>query len=110
MKFKTELMFKLLKVVKKTGILQDLKALFKNVNAKCKEELESIQEDVGMDIVIRLISNLEQAENEFYDLIASVKEIDTKQARELDFSETVEVLKGIFSSEVFKGFLLSLSK
>jgi hypothetical protein len=110
MKLKTELMFKLLKLVKKIGILQDVKSLFKNVSTKNKEELESLQEEVGMDLIIKLISNLDQAENEFYDVIASVKEIDVKQAKELEFEETIEILKAIFASEVFKGFLSSLSK
>lgn len=110
MKIKTEVMFKLLKVVKKTGILNDLKSIFKNVNTKNKEELESIQTEVGMDLFIKLVSNLDNAEDEFYDLIANVKDIDIKQARKLEFDETIETLKAIFASEVFKGFLSSLSK
>jgi hypothetical protein len=115
MKIKTEIMFKLLKLVKKTGILQELKSLLKGITEKNKkdltpEEIASLQEEVGMDILIRLISNLDNAENEFYDLIAGVKEIDVKQAKGLEFDETVEILKAIFASEVFKGFLSSLSK
>lgn len=115
MKLKTELMFKLLKLVKKIGILQDVKSLIKSYQNKdnkqlTKEELEELQTEVGMDLFIKLISNLDQAEDEFYDLIASVKEIDIKQARELEFEETINILKAIFNSEVFKGFLSSLSK
>lgn len=110
MKLKTELMFKLLKVVKKIGILQELKSFYKNVSTKNQEELEQLQAEVGMDLVIRIISDFDKAEEEFYELIACAKEIDVNQARELDFSETEEVLKAIFSSGVFKGFLSFLSR
>lgn len=110
MKFKTELIFKLLKLVKKIGILEDIKKMFKSVTAKSKEELETLQEEMGIEFVVKIISGLDNAENEFYEVIASAKEIDVKQARELELDETIEVLKGLFSSEVFKGFLFSLSK
>lgn len=110
MKIKTEVMFKLLKVIKKIGILEELKTMFKTASTKDKKELDNLQEEIGMDFVIRIIGGLDNAENEFYELIACVKEIDTKQARELELNETIEVLKAIFLSEVFKGFLFSLSK
>lgn len=110
MKIKTEVMFKLLKVVKKIGILEELKTMFKTASTKDKKELEKAQEEIGMDFVVRIISGLDSAEQEFYELIACVKEIDVKEAKDLDFNETIEVLKAIFLSEVFRGFLFSLSK
>lgn len=110
MKIKTEVIFKLLKVIKKIGILQEVKGMFKTVSSKSKEELQEIQEDMGMDLVIKIVSNLDLAENEFYELIASIKEINIKQAKELELDETIEVLKALFISEVFKGFLSSLSR
>ena len=70
----TEIIFKLQKLVKKTGILNDLKSFFKKVIVKDKVELEKIQLDVGADLAISLISNIDGAENEFYDLIATLEE------------------------------------
>ncbi len=110
MKIKTEVMFKLLKVVKKIGILDELKGMFKSATVKDKKELENKQEEIGMDLVIKIIGGLDNSENEFYELIACVKEIDVKQAKELELNESIEVLKAIFKSEVFKGFLFSLGK
>lgn len=110
MRIKTEVMFKLLKVVKKVGILDELKGMFKTATTKDKKELENLQEEMGMDFVIRIIAGLDNAEQEFYDLIACVKEVDVKEAKELELNETMEVLKAIFASEVFKGFLFSLGK
>lgn len=110
MKIKTEIMFKLLKIVKKIGILEELKDMFRTASTKDKKELEKIQEEIGMDFIIKIIGGLDNAEIEFYDLIASIKEIDVNEAKNLDFNETIEVLKAVFSSEVFKGFLFSLSK
>ncbi|MBU5485961.1 hypothetical protein KQI86_16695 [Clostridium sp. MSJ-11] len=110
MRFKTELMFKLLKVVKKIGILDEVKGMFKTVKGKTEEEISQMQEELGMDIVLKMVMGLTEAEDEFYEVIASIKEIDQKQARELDFEETIEILKELFRSEVFKGFLSLLSK
>lgn len=109
-KLQTQDMFKLLKIVKKTGMFENIKDLFKNVQGKSKEELEKVQTEVGMDIVIGILSGLDNAENEIYELVGSVTGKKAKEVAEQDLTTTMEVIQEILKSEVFKSFLHFFSK
>ena len=109
-KLKTQDMFKLLKVVKKTGMFNNIKDLFKTVGGKSEKELEEIQTKVGMDIVVGIISNLDLAEKEIYDLVASITGKKAKDIAEQDPMETMEVLQKIINDDSVKSFLSSFSE
>ncbi|KEH95745.1 hypothetical protein Z962_07950 [Clostridium botulinum C/D str. BKT12695] len=109
-KLQTQDMFKLLKIVKKTGMFENIKDLFKNVQGKSKEELEKIQTEVGMDIVIGILSGLDKAEQEIYELVGNCIGKKAKDVATQDLNETMEVIQEILKSDVFKSFLSFFSK
>ncbi|WP_050607265.1 hypothetical protein [Clostridium niameyense] len=109
-KLQTSDMFKLLKITKKTGMFENIKGLFKNVQGKSKEELEKIQTEVGMDIIIGILSGLDNAENEIYQLVGGCTGKKAKEVEEQDPMITMEVIQEILKSEVFKSFLSFFSK
>lgn len=110
MVIKTKVLFKLLKLVKKIGILDEIKSLFRVVNDAKKEDLEKMQEEAGIDLVIKIVSNLDITETEVYDLLADIEEKTIDEIKEQDLNNTIDILKELFTSSVFRSFLSSISK
>lgn len=107
---KTEIVFKLLRMTKKMGILNDLKGFFKKVDVKDKKELEKVQEDIGIDFTVSVISNIDNAEDEFYDVVASIEDKTPEEVRKQDLSITINSIQELFKSGAFKSFLSLVSK
>lgn len=97
-------------MTKKMGILNDLKGFFKKVDIKDKKELEKIQEQTGIDFAVTVISNMDNAEEEFYDVIASIEDKTPEEVRKQDLNITVNSIQELFKSGAFKSFLSLVSK
>lgn len=110
MVIKTKVLFKLLKLVKKIGVLDEIKSLFRVVSNTKKEDLEKLQEEAGIDLVIKIISNLDTTETEVYDLLADIQEKTADEIKEQDLDITINTLKELFMGPVFRSFLSSISK
>lgn len=112
MKIQTKHLFKILSIVKKTGVLNQLKDLYSNqdVKGKSAEEIAQLQESVGMDIMISVVGGLEHAEDEIYDLLSDLEGKKVKEIQEQDPSMTIASIKEIISNEAFQGFLISATK
>ncbi|MCW6085581.1 MULTISPECIES: hypothetical protein [Clostridium] len=107
---KTSDMFKMLKIVKKTGLFDNIKNYFKNAKGKTEEEKIELEETVGRELVISIIANIDMAEKEIYDFLAGVQNKKSDEIAEQDPTVTMEVLQEIFKSPVFKSFLAFFSK
>lgn len=106
----TKDMFKVLKILKKTGMYEIIKNNTKEVQGKTPEEIEKIQSEVGMEILLGIISGLDMAEKEIYELVGSCTGKKPKEIAEQDPMETMETIKEIINSEVFRSFLSFFSK
>lgn len=106
-KFKTRHLFKILKVVNKTNILNDFKELWLEANAgdASKEELQKIQNEAGFDAAILALESLDKAEAEIYDLLADLEGKTTEEIEEQDAMETIESVTSIIQSDTVQGFL-----
>lgn len=107
---KTEIIFKLLRMVKKMGILDELKGYFQKLNAGDKTKLKELQESTGIEFAITVISNMDKAEEDFYDVVASASDKAPEEVRKQELDLTVETLKELFTSGAFKSFLSLASK
>lgn len=107
---KTEVVFKLLKMAKKMDILNQLKGFFQKINVKDKAKLKELQESTGIDFAITVISNIDKAEEEFYEVVASIEDKAPEEVRKQDLDVTVKSLQEIFKSGAFKSFLSLVSK
>lgn len=107
---KTEVVFKLLKMAKKMDILTELKGFFQKVNVKDKNKLKEVQESVGIDFAVTVISNADKAEEEFYDVIASIIDKTPEEVRKQDLDISMKALQELFKSGAFKSFLSLISK
>lgn len=107
---RTEIIFKLLKMTKKMEILDQIKGLFKKVNTMDKKEIIDLQEQIGIEFAITVINNADKAEEEFYDIIASIQDQTPEEVKKQELDTTIETLKDLITSGAFKSFLSLASK
>lgn len=110
---KTQHMFKLLKISKKTGLFDNVKEIYKkhaSKSFKTKEEVAAAQQELGMDLMMTILSNLDLAEHEIYDLIADVEGKTVDEISTQEPTKTMESIKSILCDEGFKSFLTFFTK
>lgn len=115
MTIKTKHLFKILTIIKKTGVLDKIKDFYSQVNnqskgEKPKEDLKSLQTELGIDIMVAIVGGLDGAENDIYELLADIDGKEVRDIQEQDPNLTIEAIKEIVGSDVFKSFLSTVTK
>lgn len=109
----TKDLFKVLAIVRKTGVLSQLKETILKGNkieaGLSDAEIARRQEDLGFNIVILIVENLDKAEDEIYELLANLSGKTSLEIQEQDPMETLEVLKEIMDNGAVKTFLAKMT-
>ena len=85
-KLKTKHIIMLSKLVSKMNIKLDLQ--------------EKDPTKLGMDIIMDIVMNIHLAEDEFYELVGSISDMDAVKAADTDIDELIDVLKAVVNKIV----------
>lgn len=111
MNIKTKHLFKIIKVLKKTGVLENMKDMYsQDTKGKTPDEISAMQENVGIEIMMGVIGGLEYAEKDIYELLGDIQGKKPKEIEEQDPSLTIDAIKEIIQNEAFVGFLGQATK
>lgn len=103
MKLKGKHIFLLSKIVRKMDLKNKLPKT-QNVSGLTDEEKILKQEDIGRQFLFTVIESLYLAENEIIELLADASSVEYEEIQSLSFSELIEKVKELFSSEDFQSF------
>lgn len=103
-KLSTKNMFKVVKIIDKTEIFEEIGELYSSMAD------ESNQESLGFAITRAIIKALDKAENELYELIADIEGKTPEEIEEQDFVDTIETIESIIMSEKVQGFIKKYRK
>ncbi|WP_025027760.1 hypothetical protein [Caldalkalibacillus mannanilyticus] len=71
---------------------------------------DSSQESVGLDIIMKFLENLGDAEEEVTAFLADLKEMSMEEFKQLDLEQTAEVIKEFSEIPGLQSFLKVVSK
>ena len=128
-KLNTADLFEFMRMVKRTGVKDELKKVAKNMPKKEKqpkltvvgneetEKTEIVQEkpsqaEVGIDLafsIMEIFSN-KNAEDEIYKFIARPFQCDPKEVAENDLMDTIEKLKDVADAQKWASFFKSATQ
>ena len=86
----------------------DLKINVSEIVNKVKDA-DDVQEAAGIEILMLIFRNLHKAKSQITNWVASLREIDVEEAKQISLSELVETLKELFTGDEAKDFFNSLS-
>lgn len=112
LKLKTKQLFMVLRIVRKTGVIKDLRSFMTNNEVKglSAEEVEAKQEDKGFAILEAVIENLDKAEQDIYNLIADLEDKTPEEVEDQDPLLTVNVIKELISSKLVQNFIKQVTE
>lgn len=102
----TQHAIKMVTILKKTGALDSLKPLIAGIEIKGmkKDEIEAKQREISADLIVTVLSNMDAAEADIYNLVGDIRGITADEAKALPLNDTINTLKGIFTSAGFADF------
>lgn len=105
--------FLIIKLINKFGIMEFKKCFNANEIAKLAENKEGLSkeeltEKVGFNIILSccavIFENIEKCENEVFEFLASVSNLNRKQVECLSLAELAQMIIEIFQKDEFKDF------
>ena len=103
--------FKLIKIIKKLDLKTALKEMYSSKKVKDKDSNEDeTNRQLGLDIAFVIIENMDAAENEIFELLASVSDKTVNEIRELELSELIAMIRDIFVENDLASFFKSAVK
>lgn len=105
--------FLIIKLINKFGIMEFKKCFNANEIAKLAENKEGLSkeeltEKVGFNIILSCVSvifeNIGKCENEFFEFLSAVSNLNRKQVECLSLAELAQMIIEIFQKDEFKDF------
>ncbi len=109
-KLKFQDVFAMSRIIKKTGIKEEIKGLFQEKTEKSGKDNIEISQDQGLQLAVILFENIYRAEDEIYDFISDLSEIKREVIIEMSFEETIKLLSSFGKMEGIGNFFKSASK
>lgn len=117
-RFTLPAVFKLSRILKKTGLARQALALFKpdkkaekglspEENADkdlSSEAVKAKREEMGMDIIASIIENAGEAENEVYDLMAIMSGVPVADIKKMELKDVQAFIRAVGETEDLKDF------
>lgn len=99
--------FKLIKILKKLDIKDELRELSKNANKKGKKDTV---ENVQMEIAFLLVEHIPDAQKEICEFLGDLVGKTEKEIEEQELQETIKIITDLLSQEGMGSFLTSALK
>jgi hypothetical protein len=95
--------FAVIRIIKKAGISEQARTIFAGIDKNTTEK------EIGAKFLFACIENLEQAQGEITEFMASLKEVKKEEIENLSLEETTELITEFLNHKGLKSFLSSVS-
>ena len=95
--------FTVIRIIKKAGISEQARAIFKDINK------ETTEKELGARFLFACVENLSDAEKEITEFLASLKEVEVDEIKKLNMTKTTEMFMELGNQPDLKSFLSSVS-
>lgn len=102
--------FTMSRIIKKTGIKEEIKGLFKESPGESEKGNIEISQDQGFQLAIILFENIHRAENAICDFISGLSGIKQEAIIEMPLEESMELLMTFGQMEGIVNFFKSASE
>ncbi|MTI46663.1 hypothetical protein [Sporosalibacterium faouarense] len=102
--------FALSKIIKKTGIKDEMKSLFTDGKNNLDNTMNEVSQDQGLQLAIILFENIHRADKEICEFISSLSGIKTEDIMNMSLEETMNLFYAFGKMEGIGNFLKSASK
>lgn len=104
MKLHAKCLFPFLKMVKKMNIRPEIKSLFAAYKGQSEDELEQLQQEMGLEFFLLLSERLPDAEEELYAFMSAYTGKSAEELHEMELFDLIDIFKSIFVDERFADF------
>lgn len=102
--------FTMSRIIKKSGIKEEIKGLFKESKEDAIKGNIEVSQDQGLQLAVILFENIHRAENEICEFISDLSGIKREVIMEMSMEETMKLLLSFGQMDGVGNFFKSASK